>query len=217
MKASAGRVLMLVENNFPADTRVRNEAFSLAANGYGVTVMALRGKKEVPREVVRGVTVYRVPRLTLFEKLPDAENSIVKRLLNKVFRVVGYVTEYLYFTSACLLVSSYVAFREGFDVVHAHNPPDTLFVVGAVHKLFGKRFVFDHHDLSPELYRSRFNVANGFVTRGLELCERFSLKLSDVAIATNESYRDIDIERAALDPAKVFVVRNGPDLKRVRL
>ena len=84
---------MLVENNFPADTRVRNEAFSLAANGYGVTVIALRGKKEVPREVVRGVTVYRVPRLTLFEKLPDAENSIVKRLLNKVFRVAGYVTE----------------------------------------------------------------------------------------------------------------------------
>src|SRR6267154_3775734 len=99
MKASAGKLLMLVENCFPADTRVRNEAFSLAANGYGVTVIALRGRKERPREVVRGVTVYRVPRLTMFEKLPDAENSLFRRLLNKVIVVAGYVTEYLYFTS----------------------------------------------------------------------------------------------------------------------
>jgi glycosyltransferase involved in cell wall biosynthesis len=218
MKASAGKVLMLVENNFPSDTRVRNEAFSLAANGYGVTVIALRGKREQPREVVRGVTVYRVPRLTMFEKLPDAENSLIRRLVNKLMTVVGYVTEYLYFTSACLLVSSYVAFREGFDVVHAHNPPDTLFVVGAFHKLFGKKFVFDHHDLSPELYKSRYKTDRGGpIVMGLQLFETLSAKLANVVIATNESYRTIDIERNGVRPENVFIVRNGPDLARVRL
>ena len=136
--------------------------------------------------------------------------------MNKLQVVVGYVTEYSYFTGACLMVSFYVAFREGFDVIHAHNPPDTLCVVGAVHKLFGKKFVFDHHDLSPELYRSRYNTPNGYVTSGLRLFEKLSLKLADVVIATNESYRDIDIERNGIASDRVFVVRNGPDLKRVR-
>jgi glycosyltransferase involved in cell wall biosynthesis len=114
-------------------------------------------------------------------------------------------------------VSSYVAVKNGFDVVHAHNPPDTLFVVGAFHKLFGKKFVFDHHDLSPELYRSRYTTPSGFVSRGLALCEKASVRLADVLIATNESYRDIDIQRNGIDRARVFIVRNGPDLTRVRL
>jgi glycosyltransferase involved in cell wall biosynthesis len=208
---------MLVENCFPADTRVRNEAYTLAENRFRVTVVALRGANERLREVVNGVTVYRIPRLTLFNKLPDTTRSRMAATLNKLRVVFGYVVEYTYFTGACLLLSFYIAAREGFDVIHAHNPPDTLVVVGAVHRIFGKRFVFDHHDLSPELYRSRYNVPDGLVTRGLALFEKLSLKLSDVAIATNESYRAIDIERSAIDAAKVFVVRNGPDLKRVRL
>src|SRR5262249_2050321 len=125
MKASAGRVLMLVENCFPADTRVRNEAFTLAANGYGVSVIALRAAGEAPHEIVRCVSVYRIPRLTLFEKLPNDKLSRIRALTNKLRVVAGYVSEYAYFTSACLAMSLYVAFKEGFDVVHAHNPPDT--------------------------------------------------------------------------------------------
>ncbi len=114
--------------------------------------------------------------------------------------------------------SFYVAAIDGFDVVHAHNPPDTLFVVGAIHRIFGKKFVFDHHDLSPELYLSRYRkTTDGLVSRSLRLLEKLSLKLADIAIATNESYRAIDIQRHAIDPDKVFVVRNGPDLARVRL
>ena len=217
MKEYAGRVLMLVENCFPKDTRVRNEAFTLAEHGFKVTVIALRGPAEQFREIVTAVAVYRIPRLTLFQKLPSTKRSGFKSLLNTLGVVVGYFTEYIYFTLACLLVSLYVAVREGFDVVHAHNPPDTLFVVAAVHRLCGKKFVFDHHDLSPELYRSRYKIADGLVSRGLLLLEKCSLKLADVAIATNESYRHIDIERNAVDPDKVFVVRNGPDLGRVRL
>src|SRR5262249_19767232 len=172
---------------------------------------------EAPHEIVRGVSVYRIPRLTLFEKLPNEKLSRIRALTNKLRVVAGYVSEYAYFTSACLAMSLYVAFKEGFDVVHAHNPPDTLFVVGAFHKLLGKKFVFDHHDLSPELYRSRYQTGGGWIVRGLQLFETLSVKLADVLIATNESYRAIDIARSGIDPAKVFIVRNGPDLSRVRL
>src|SRR5207248_231603 len=143
--------------------------------------------------------------------------SGINALLNKLRVVVGYLSEYLYFTIGCLVLSIYVALTEGFDVVHAHNPPDTLFVVGAFHKLFGKKFVFDHHDLCPELYRSRYKTGGGAIVRVLQLFETLSVKLADVVIATNESYRAIDIERNRIDPAKVFIVRNGPDASRVRL
>jgi len=208
---------MLVENEFPRDTRVRNEAFTLASKGLRVSVVALRGAGEKPRESVDGATVYRLPRLTIFKKLPEAERSRIAALANKARVLVGYVSEYVYFTAGCLVLSCYVALKDGFDVIHAHNPPDTLFVVGAFHKLVGKRFVFDHHDLSPELYRSRYKTQSGLVTRGLAFCEKASVKLADVVIATNESYRAIDIERNGVDPSRVFVVRNGPDLARVRL
>jgi glycosyltransferase involved in cell wall biosynthesis len=218
MKASAGKVLMLLENAFPADSRVRNEAATLTSNGINVTVIALRGGNEPAREVVDGVTVYRLPRLTVFRKLPDSQRSLLGRLLGRLQRVTGYLVEYGYFTGGCLLLSVYIAVREGFDVVHAHNPPDTLFVVGAFHKLLGKKFVFDHHDLSPELYLSRFRTTEGgLITRVLQLLEWCSVRLANVLIVTNGSYREIDIARHGAVPERVFIVRNGPDLKRVRL
>jgi glycosyltransferase involved in cell wall biosynthesis len=136
--------------------------------------------------------------------------------LHKVRVVLGYLGEHVYFTAACFVMSIFIAWREGVDVIHAHNPPDTLFIVGAFHKLFGKKFVFDHHDLSPELYRSRYNAGDNAVAHCLGILEWMSLKCSDVAIATNESYRAIDIARNGIAPAKVFIVRNGPDLKRVQ-
>jgi len=89
MKASAGRVLMLVENCFPADTRVRNEAFTLARNGFSVAVIALQKAGEPRHEIVGGVSVYRVPRLTVFEKLPERKRSFIGALVNKVRVVAG--------------------------------------------------------------------------------------------------------------------------------
>jgi glycosyltransferase involved in cell wall biosynthesis len=217
MREFAGKVLMLVENHFPRDTRVRNEAFTLAAHGFKVSVISLRDPGESFRETANGVNVYRLPRLTIFSKLPKAGASLVGRVLEKITNVVGYVSEYVYFTGGCLALSMYVWFTQGFEVVHAHNPPDTLFAVGAFYKLFGKKFVFDHHDLSPELYRSRYQTANGAVSGALALCEKLSLKTADVVIATNESYRAIEIERGGVDPDNVFIVRNGPDLRRFKL
>jgi glycosyltransferase involved in cell wall biosynthesis len=99
--------------------------------------------------------------------------------------------------------------------MHAHNPPDTLFLVAAPFKLLGKKFVFDQHDLCPELYRSRYSAGEGFYTRFLRVFEWCSLKLADVTIATNESYKQIQIERANKNPASIFVVRNGPNQMRM--
>ncbi len=209
---------MLVENSFQVDPRVRNEAFTLSAAGYRVGVVSLRNPGEPARWQERGVRVYALPTLTVFEKLRPARTSLVGRIVARLQGVIGYLVEYVYFTSACLLVATRVALREGFDVLHIHNPPDTLFVVGALARLAGKKVVFDHHDLSPELYLSRFgrNTGRGdLVHHGLRLAEKLALRVAHVVIATNESYREIEMARDKVNPARIFVVRNGPDLERV--
>jgi glycosyltransferase involved in cell wall biosynthesis len=216
MKKAAGRILMIVENYFPQDTRVKNEADLLTNAGYQVSVIALREKGQPRRETVNGVEVYRVPHLELFKKTGPADHSRAALFLLKLRASLGYLMEYCYFTVACLLVASYVFVRRGFDVIHAHNPPDSLFVVAIPFKLLGKKFVFDHHDLCPELYRSRYKTQEGFYTGLLRLFEWCSLKLADIAIATNESYKKVQTERAHKNPREIFVVRNGPNQMRMR-
>jgi len=206
---------MWVENNFPQDTRVANEARLLANAGYQVAVIALRNHRQAARETWNGIEVYRVPTLELFKKTVAGKGSQLNLLFVRLKSFLGYVVEYLYFTSACLLVSTYIFVRRGFDVMHAHNPPDTLFLVAAPFKLLGKKFVFDQHDLCPELYRSRYSAREGVYTRFLRMFEWCSLKLADVTIATNESYKQIQIERANKNPASIFVVRNGPNQMRM--
>jgi len=215
MKEVAGRILMLVENYFPQDTRVKNEADLLTNAGYQVSVIALRRKGQPRREIVNSIDVYRVPRLELFKK--TAPVNVSRRALFglKLRASLGYLVEYCYFTVACLLVTTYVFVSRGFDVIHAHNPPDTLFVVAIPFKLLGKKFVFDHHDLCPELYRSRYKAQEGFYTELLRLFEWCSLKLADVVIATNESYKKVETKRAHKDPRNIFVVRNGPNQMRM--
>ena len=215
MRPSAARILMLVENHFPQDTRVKNEAVLLREAGYDVSVIALRKKGQVVTEVVNGIQVYRLPSLELFKKTSHGNLSRIGLLFLKLRSSVGYLVEYCYFTAACLGVSTYVFVRRGFDVIHAHNPPDTLFVVAVPFKLLGKKFVFDHHDLCPELYRSRYRTGEGFYTRLLEMFEWCSLKLADITIATNESYKQVQMKRANRDPRTIFIVRNGPDKLRM--
>ena len=206
---------MLVENHFPQDTRVRNEAILLTEAGYHVSVIALRKKGQAMTEVVNGVQVYRLPRLELFKKTSHGNLSRAGLLFLKLKSSLGYLFEYCYFTGACLVVSFYVFIRRGFDVIHAHNPPDTLFVVALPFKLLGKKFIFDHHDLCPELYRSRYRTGEGFFTGLLRVFEWCSLKLADITIATNESYKQVQMERAKRDPRTIFIVRNGPDKLRM--
>ena len=206
---------MLVENHFPQDTRVMNEAALLTDAGYKVAVIALRKQGQAQRETLNSVEVYRLPTLELFKKTPSANINQINLLFIKLKSFLGYVVEYCYFTAACLVVSAYIFVRRGFDVMHAHNPPDTLFLVALPFKLLGKKFVFDQHDLCPELYRSRYGAAEGLYTRFLRMFEWCSLKLADVTIATNESYKQIQIKRANKNPYDVFVVRNGPNQMRM--
>jgi len=215
MMRSAGKILMLVENYFPQDTRVTNEARLLTDAGYQVSVIALRREGQAGHEILNDVEVYRLPTLELFKKTPCVNVNRMNLLLVKLKSFLGYVVEYGYFTTACFIVSTYVLVKRGFDVVHAHNPPDTLFLVGLPFKLLGKKFVFDQHDLCPELYRSRYGAAEGLLTWLLRILEWCSLKLADVTIATNESYKRIQIERANKNPRDVFIVRNGPNQMRM--
>lgn len=217
MKESVGSTLMLVENAFPNDVRVKNEADALTAAGYRVTVVALRKQGQARSELVDGIQVYRLPRLELFQKTPCENPTLTQKIWLKLKALLGYVSEYVYFTSACLAMSVYVAFKHGFDVIHAHNPPDTLFLVALPYKLLGKKYVFDHHDLCPELYRSRYGASQDFVSRVLQMVEWCNLKLADVTIATNDSYKQAHIRRGGRKPETIFVVRNGPSAKRMQI
>lgn len=190
------RVLMLVENNiYPFDFRVRREAHALRDAGHPVAVVAPRGAHQPWRENIDGIRVYRFP-------APPGGTG-----------VFGYAVEFGYSTLAMLLLTAWIAVREGIDVIHAANPPDTLCVIGAVFKLFGKRFVFDQHDLAPEIYLSRFaQPRTNLIYWILRLIERCSYAVADVVIVTNQSYRETAIERGKKAPDKVFIVRNGPPL-----
>jgi glycosyltransferase involved in cell wall biosynthesis len=110
-----------------------------------------------------------------------------------------------------------VFFRDGFDVVHAHNPPDMFVLIAVVYKLLGKRFVFDHHDLSPEMYQARFpGSGNRFVFGALVLLEKLTCHMADHVIATNESYKRVEMNRGRVPETRVTVVRNGIELQCLR-
>lgn len=190
------RILMLLENlPFPQDLRVRREAYALHAAGYRVTVICPAQKGQPFRETVNGVRVLRYP-------APSGANGLV-----------GYVWEYGYSMLASFFFSALVFFGEGFDVVHAHNPPDTFVFIAILYKLFGKRFVYDHHDLSPEMYQARFpGGGNPAVYRVLVWLEKLSCRLADHVIVTNESYKRIAMDRGRVPESRITIVRNGIEL-----
>ena len=200
MTASTGRrVLIIVENlPVPFDRRVWSEATTLVKAGYQVSVICPKGKGSTASyEMIDGVHIYR-------HSLPlDAEG------------VLGYALEY----SAALfwefLLSLKVAWQRGFDVIHACNPPDTIFLIGGFYRLFGKKFLFDHHDINPELYEAKFGRRD-FGWKLMVWLERLSFRTANRSLATNESYREIAITRGGMDPDKVHIVRSGPNLDRVR-
>jgi glycosyltransferase involved in cell wall biosynthesis len=196
--AGGGRRALLITENEPVlrDRRVWNEACTLAAAGWEVSVAcpADEEHEEPPSETVEGVAIHRFP-------------------LRMADGTVDYAREY---GQAMLRLRSLVArlSRERpFDVVHAANPPDFLLWAARAARRRGAAFVFDHHDLMPELFRARFRRA-GLPYKGLRAIERSALRSADVVVSTNESYKRLAVERGGVDPADVFVVRNGPDLDR---
>jgi glycosyltransferase involved in cell wall biosynthesis len=197
---SPRRVLIIVENlPVPFDRRVWSEATALREAGYTVSVICPKGRGyEASEELIDGIHIYRHP-------LPwEARGAM------------AYFIEY----PAALLWEFYlslrVARRHGFDVIHACNPPDLIFLIGLFYKIFaGKRFLFDHHDVNPELYEAKFGRRD-FFWKLLRLAERLTFKTADVSIATNESYRRVALDRGGMPPDRVFVVRSGPNLDRVK-
>jgi glycosyltransferase involved in cell wall biosynthesis len=129
---------------------------------------------------------------------------------------LGYAIEYALALAKTFVLCLRVAASRGFDAIHACNPPDLFFTIGAFFKLFGKKFVFDHHDLNPELYEAKFGRRDFFYRLMLKL-ERWTFRTADLAIATNASYRRIAIERGGMAPERVFVVRSGPSVERLKI
>ena len=127
--------------------------------------------------------------------------------------VAGHIAEYVTAVVAHLVLSALVMLRHGFDVIHVANPPDLLSLVVAPYKLAGKRIVFDHHDLVPELFQVRYANRFPWLTRSVMALERASFRLADHVISTNDSFRKIAIERGGVSPEDVTVVRNGPRLE----
>jgi glycosyltransferase involved in cell wall biosynthesis len=191
---------MLLENQpYPQDHRVRREATALATAGYRVSVICPSAEGQCWRETVDNVRVYRF-------RAPSPVDSLF-----------GYLWEYGYSTAASFAISLLVFLGEGFDVVHAHNPPETFVFIAAFYKLFGKRFVFDHHDLSPEMYRARFSDGGSTIIYGaLLLLERLTCMIADHVIATNESYKEVEMERDHVPVERITVVRNGVEVQRGR-
>lgn len=199
-KPLSGKGILIIVENLPVpfDRRVWQEATTLQKAGATVSVICPTGKGfDAPYETIDGIHVYR-------HKLPlDANGAL------------GYLAEY----SAALFWETLLAFRvlrrHGFDAIHACNPPDLIFLVAALFKPFGKKFMFDHHDINPELYEAKFGK-RGFFWRLMLLAERLTFGLADVSIATNNSYRNIAIARGKMAPEDVYVVRSGPNLDKLR-
>lgn len=193
------KILIIVENlPVPFDTRVWKEAVALHKAGYAVTVLCPKGKGfDRAHELLGGIHIYRHP-------LPKERNG-----------VLGYVWE---FGCALLLESVYswwIYARHGFHVIQGCNPPDNIFVVAIPFKLLGVKYIFDHHDLSPELYISKYGRRDVLYKIQLWL-EKLTFRVSEVVMSTNNSYRDIALKRGGLAVEDVFVVRNGPDLNSFR-
>ena len=180
----------------PFDRRVWMEARTLRDAGFQVSVICPKGPGfEGRKEVLDGITIYRHP-------LPIEANG-----------ALGYLAEYASSLFWEFVLAVRIALGRGFDVIHGCNPPDLIFLVAMIFKLFGKKYVFDHHDLNPELYEAKFHRRDAF--HGLlRAAERLTFAAADVSIATNESYKEIAIRRGRMPAADVFVVRSGPEQAR---
>ena len=191
-------VCIIVENlTVPFDRRVWQEARALKEAGYRVSVICPKGRGFARgRETIEGIEVYR-------HSLWEASGPL------------GYFIEYGWALAAEFLLTLRIWARTRFRILHACNPPDTIFLIGLWFKLFGVRFIFDHHDLNPELYEAKFGRRD-FGYRLVCLAERLTFRAADVSIATNQSYREIALVRGGMRPERVFVVRSCPDLDRIR-
>lgn len=197
---SAPRSLIIVENlPLPRDRRVWQEAQALRDAGHTVSIICPKDHAHTESYVcIDGIHIFRHPVIL------EAESA------------AGYAVEYsnALFWEFVLSIKAY--WKVGFDTVQACNPPDLIFIVGAFWKyLFGKPFIFDHHDINPELFEAKFGK-RGALYNLMVWLERLTFKMSDVSIATNETFKQIAIDRGGMSPDNVYVVHSTPHAGRFK-
>lgn len=187
------KILILVENlPVPFDRRVWMEATTMTESGYQVSVICPKGNYGKYYEILENVRIYRYP-LPSLESLP------------------GHFLEYAIALVMTTLLTWVVSFKDGFDVMQSANPPDLFFILGGFFKIFGKKFVFDHHDLMPEICDTRWTGWKHKIAYSLSSwAERLTFRTADKVISTNESYRQVAIQRGHVIPANIWIVRSGP-------
>lgn len=201
MKELAGRKVLIIVENLPSpfDRRVWQEATALRDNGAIVSIICPTGKGYEKRfEMLDDIAIYR-------HSLPKEADG-----------AKGYLLEYTAALFWEFVLAVKCLFTRGFDVIHACNPPDLIFLVALPFKLLGKKFLFDHHDINPELYEAKFGRRD-FLYKVMLFLERRTFKSAKISIATNESYKKIAITRGGKKPEEVFVVRSGPSLERLKI
>lgn len=201
MQSDSRKILIIVENlPVPFDTRVWQEATTLAANGYTVSVICPKGKGyDSEYEFLQGVHIYR-------HDLPAEGNG-----------ALGYAREYLTALREEYRLARKVYREVGFDVIHGCNPPDNIYMVARPFRSKGVDYVFDHHDICPELFEAKFGKKSGLLYKSQLWLERNTYRHCRFAFVTNESYRQIALTRGGMKPDDVIVLRSGPKLERLRI
>ena len=193
------RNLLIIVQNLPVpfDRRVWQEATSLRSHGFGVAVICpKKGKCTASYERLEDVDIYRYPLIYEADK-----------------GVIGYFLEFVYCWLASLWLAVKAYAHRPFQAIHACNPPDTFFALALLFRPLGVKFVFDHHDLCPEMFLAKGRSRTGMLYRGLLLLERMTLKSAHAVIAVNESHRAIALQRGGIADETVTVVRSGPRSK----
>ncbi|MEO8908100.1 MAG: glycosyltransferase family 4 protein [Microbacteriaceae bacterium] len=203
MAAASPHILIIVQNlPVPLDRRVWLECQALIARGYRVSVICPKGPGDPARQHIDGVDIYK------YAPAPEAEG----------FR--GFAWEFAYSWVRTARLSLTVWRHRRFDIIQACNPPDTYWLLALLWRVRGVRFVFDHHDLNPELFISRFgkptSASEKLQFRALRWLERRTFRTADRVISTNESYKAIAVRRGGRRPGHVTVVRSGPDTRQMR-
>jgi len=188
-------ILIIVQNlPVPMDRRVWMEATSLRRHGFGVAVICPKREQfNASYELLDDIDIYRYP------------------LIYEAGRgVAGYFVEFVY----CWLASLWLALKayahRPFHAIQGCNPPDTFFALALLFRPMGVKFVFDHHDLCPELYLAKGATRTSMLYRGLLMLERMTFKSAHAVIATNESYKAVALGRGRVPEARIAIVRSGP-------
>jgi len=196
------KVLILVENlPVPHDQRVWREAIALNNAGYKVSIISRKGRNydNLSYEKIKNISIYRF-------KAHEASSNLF-----------SFLIEYTQALIMMFFLSIKVFFKEGFDVIQMCNPPDFLFLIALPYKLFGKKIIFDHHDPFPEMFITKKNKTKSHVFYKILLfLEKMTFKISDIVISTNNSHKNIAINRGGILEENIFVVRNGPDFEQIK-